>query len=149
MAKKRPTKYARKGAYFAVHEEILGSSAFRHLNCNSRCLLIEFVRLCYPLNRNGRLSISIANAATRLNIHRDTAAKAFRQLTEHGFIVLRKGEFWQERKAREWALTILPENSRSEPADDWKQWKLGSNVFEIPTHNKTVGQVGPDESGKG
>ncbi|MBL4680130.1 MAG: hypothetical protein JKY88_05330 [Pseudomonadales bacterium] len=146
MAKK---KYAREGRYFAFHEEILSSNAYRDLDCVSRCLLVEFVRVCFPLERNGRLSISTANAAARLNIHRDTAAKAFYQLTEHGFIILRKGEFWQQRQARKWALTILPEGKRREPADDWKQWKLGSPVFEIPTRKKTVRQDATDESNVG
>ena len=116
-------KYYRDGAFWQQHEEWLASPAYRDLNCTARCLLTEFQRVYSP-GRNGQLSISVANAAKRLNVHRDTASRAFHDLVTHEFLILRRGELWQQRKAREWELTIYPYENL-EPKDDWRHWKPG------------------------
>ena len=57
----------RAGAYVQLHEVILASPAYRDLSPGARALLIEFLRIHRP-SRNGRLSISILNAAKLLNV---------------------------------------------------------------------------------
>jgi len=127
----------RAGPFIQLHEEILASPAYRDLNPVARCLLIEFQRIYRP-SRNGRLSISVMNAAKLIRVHKDTASKAFRSLAEHGFIVLTRGEYWQERLAREWRLTFSEYNGR-EPTDDWKRWKPDQSVVTFP--NKSRSQI--------
>jgi hypothetical protein len=111
---------SRIGGFIQQHEEWLSSAAYRDLKPPARCLLEEFQRIYRP-GRNGQLSISVANAKKLLNVSKETASKAFYDLSEHGFIVLTKGGLWQERKAREWKLTIEPCGTH-EPTDEWKSW---------------------------
>jgi len=128
VAKSLASKYKRKGSFIMRHEEILASPAYRDLTPVARCLLEEFQRL-YRRNRNS-LSISVKNASGLLNVHKDTAGRAFYELAEHGFITLKKGHDWRERLAREFSLTFEELNSR-EPTDDWKKWELGKPVVKL------------------
>ena len=128
MAKSLASKHRRKGGFIRRFEEMLSSPAYRDLTPVARCLLEEFQRL-YRSNRNS-LSISVKSASKLLGVHKDTAGKAFYELAEHGFIVLKKGAYWRERLAREWALTFEEFNGR-EPTDDWKKWELGKPVVKL------------------
>jgi hypothetical protein len=118
--------------------EMLDSPAYRDLKPADRCLLEEFQRIFMP-HRNGALSISTRNAMIRLNVSEPTAIKAFKNLETHGFIVLMKGQLWQQRKAREWRLTFEPCNGR-EPTDEWRGWRKS------PTEKKGV--IRPNISGQ-
>jgi hypothetical protein len=88
------------------------------------------------------------NAAKLIRANKDTASKAFRSLAEHGFIALTKGEYWQERLAREWRLTFEECNGR-EPTDDWKRWRPGQPVVTLPkkSRSQTKGQQRPNPRG--
>ena len=144
MSRKPLKKPKRAGSFIQLHEEILASPAYRDLNPVARCLLTEFQRIYRP-SRNGRLSISVMNAAKLIRANKDTASKAFRSLAEHGFIVLTKGAYWQERLAREWRITFEEFNGR-EPTDDWKQWRLDQPVVTLPkkSRSQTRGQSRPN-----
>ena len=137
--------YRRSGAFLQQHEQWLTSPAYRDLKCDARCLLTEFQRLYRP-DRNGKLSISLVNASTLLRVHPDTAGRAFDDLVEHGFLILRKGELWQRRLAREWELTIYPYEGH-EPGDDWQGWKPGNHVRQVPrrkNRTQSKGQTTPN-----
>jgi hypothetical protein len=125
----------RKGAYICRHSEWLDSPAYRDLSPVARCLIEEFQRLIWP-DRNGSLSIPVKRASGLLGCHPDTAGRAFHELAEHGFIVLREGEYWQERVARKWELTIERFNGR-EPSDKWRDWELGKPVVVLAKRSKT------------
>jgi len=144
MPRKPLKKPKRAGSFIQLHEEILASPAYRDLNPVARCLLTELQRIYRP-SRNGRLSISVMNAAKLIRVNKDTASKAFRSLAEHGFIVLTKGAYWQERLAREWRLTFSEFNGR-EPTDDWKRWRLDQPVVTLPnkSQSQTRGQPRPN-----
>lgn len=116
MAAKKPL-FKRKGGYIQKHEEWLASPAYRALSCPARCLLEEFQRIYRP-GRNGHLVISQRQAAQLLGVHKSTATKAFNELVKYGFLVMSQGQYWQERKAREWRLTIEPSGDHL-PTDDW------------------------------
>lgn len=120
----------RDGGFFPVCREWFNSEAYRDLTPLARCLLMEFQNVHYN-GRNGRLSISVENAARRLNVTQKTARAPFHELAEHGFIVLTRGEYWQERIAREWRLTFYGCSGR-EPTDEWRFWKPEQPVVEIP-----------------
>ena len=108
---------------------MLESPTYRDLSPVAKCLLEEFQRIYRP-SRNGQLSVSVMRASELLNVHKDTAGKAFYELAEHGFIALKKGSDWRERLTREWALTFEELNGR-EPTDDWKKWELGKPVVKL------------------
>jgi len=144
MPPRRIKKPRRAGYFILLHEEILASPAYRDLTPAARSLLTEFQRIYRP-TRNGHLSISVVNAARLIRVNKDTASKEFRSLAEHGFIILTRGEYWQERLAREWRLTFEPCNGR-EPTDDWKRWKPGQPVVTLPkkSRSQTRGQSRPN-----
>ena len=144
MSSRRLKKPKRAGYFIMLHEEILASPAYRDLTPAARSLLTEFQRIYRP-NRNGQLSISVVNAAQLIRVNKDTALKKFNSLAEHGFIVLTRGEYWQERLAREWRLTFEPCKGR-EPTDGWKRWKPGQPVVTLPkkSRSQTRGQSRPN-----
>ncbi len=127
-------KQASREHHIRLHDSLLDSAAYLDLKPPARALLIEFLRIHRP-SRNGRLSISTREATDRLNVSEPTAMKAFSELAEHGFIRLTSDESWQERKAREWELTMLQVNNH-EPRNDWMQWTPGANLCQLPTRKK-------------
>ena len=135
MSSRRIKSFKRAGYYIRLYEEILASPAYRDLTPAARSLLTEFQRIYRP-TRNGQLSISVVNAAQLIHVNKDTASKAFRSLAEHGFIALTKGEYWQERLAREWKLTFEC-CDRKEPTDDWKRWKPSQPVVTLPKKSRS------------
>lgn len=130
MAKSALKSARRPGSFFCQHEQWHTSPAYRNLTCAARCLLQEF-QLIHRPGRNGYLSISVNKAMVLLKVSKKTARRAFHELAEHGFLVLVKGEYWQERLAREWRLTIEPWNGR-EPTDDWQKWEAGAPLVVLP-----------------
>lgn len=144
MSRKNHTRFLRKGGYITKHEEWLRSPAYQDLHCVARCLLDEFLRIYRP-DRNGRLSISVASAAKLLRVNKDTAARAFHELAEHGFIRLKGVELWQERRAREWCLTIMENNGRN-PSDEWRDWRpsdKGRHPTKTKSRSRSKGQHCP------
>lgn len=117
-----------------LNDDILNSPAYLDLKPPARALLIEFLRIHRP-TRNGRLSISTRDATERLNVTEPVAMRAFEDLASHGFLRLTRLESWQERKAREWELTMLSVNNR-EPRNDWMQWVSGANLCPLPQRKK-------------
>jgi len=134
MGKPLNRKYKRNGGYIQRHEEWLSSPAYRDLKPVARCLLEEFQRIYRP-NRNGQLSISVANAAKLTHASKEPVSRAFYELADHGFLKPMKDAYWTERAAREWALTFESLNGR-EPTDDWKRWSSTNPVFQLPRPKK-------------
>ena len=81
------SKYARILLY------VVDTDAWRALGTASHSLFIllslEWNGPNY--NNNGKISLSVRQAAERMGVSRDTAAKAFRDLQAKGFIVVTKG----------------------------------------------------------
>ncbi|EIJ34524.1 hypothetical protein [Thiothrix nivea] len=113
---------------------LLNSPAYLDLKPPARALLVEFLRIYRP-SRNGELSISLRTATERLNVTEPVAMNAFVELAEHGFIRLRNLESWQERKARQWELTMHKVGNR-EAWNDWMQWQPGANLCPLPPKKK-------------
>lgn len=125
---------ASKEHHIRLNDSLLESPAYLDLKPPARALLVEFLRIHRP-SRNGRLSIPTREATDRLNVSEPTAIKAFDELAEHGFIRLTNLENWQERKAREWSLTMLHVGSH-EPRNDWMTWTPGANLCPLPARKK-------------
>lgn len=135
-------KQASKEHHIRLNDSLLESAAYLDLKPPARALLVEFLRIHRP-SRNGRLSISTREATERMNVTEPVALKAFLELAEHGFIRLTNSELWQERKAREWELTMLSVNNH-EPRNDWMMWKPSANLCPLPAKKK---KSRPMESG--
>ena len=123
-----------KGRYLKIEADWFEGLAFRDLSTKARCLLTEFIHIYRP-GLNGKLSISTRNASARLAISENTCIKAFRELVEHGFLILTNHENWIQGKAREFELTVRPIEGRVQK-DSWKQWEPGKPVSELPIRKK-------------
>ena len=90
---------------------MLNSPAWKDLDANARAIYVELTRR-YNGSNNGRIAYSVRQAAADLKISKDTAARAFRSLKDHGFIVCeRRGAFqWKVRHASEYRLTTYDSN---------------------------------------
>jgi DNA-binding transcriptional regulator YhcF (GntR family) len=86
---------------------MLKSAAWRSLSPVARSIFIE-VAAIYNGSNNGRLALSVRDAAERVCCSKTTAARAFAELTQTGFIDLcSRGHF--DRKtphAAEYRLTM-------------------------------------------
>ena len=111
MKKPRRTKLLPNGRnkctrFVQLPEYLLASAAYRSLRPVGRALLVEIKRL-YKGDNNGELFLSVRDGARLLGVAKNTAANAFDQLIDRGFIrPRRKGGFdYKQRHAREWVLT--------------------------------------------
>lgn len=109
------------GGYIGLPRRVFESENYRSLSLRARCVLDELQNLHRP-GRNGRIAFSVTQAAQRLNVTENTAAPAFHELAQRGFIALSQDGDWRKGKAREWRLTYEPHNGR-EPTDDWYYWE--------------------------
>ena len=102
---------------------LLDCPAYRHLSCYGRALLVEVI---YRHNgdNNGRILMSVREAADRLGIAPNTALKALAELRDTGFIRLVKaGSFSLKRRhATEWTLTMFAVGD-VKPTKDFMNWE--------------------------
>jgi DNA-binding transcriptional MocR family regulator len=114
--------------FVQLEEYLLASPAYRSLLPIARALLVEIKRLYNGYN-NGELFLSIRGGARLLGVAPNTAAKAFDQLMDRGFIrVRRKGSFdYKQRHAREWVLTEYALGERA-PEKAYMDWPPGEKL---------------------
>jgi hypothetical protein len=74
-----------KERFALVPVSVINSAAYRHASLPARAVLIELAAL-YVGTNNGRLGLSVRQAATLLNCAKDTASRAFRELSNKGLI---------------------------------------------------------------
>ena len=115
-------KYPRR--FSRLDHWVFKSEAYRALSLKARCLYTELL-LFYNGSNNGSIYMSVRHAAKRLNVTKDTASKAFRELEEKGFIkVSERSSFdYKKGKATSWILTehsVLGRTATKEFAR-WKQ----------------------------
>jgi Helix-turn-helix domain len=104
--KKRHARRHHGGPKFIqLFRYLLDSPAYVSLSVRARAALVE-VNRGYNGSNNGRIVLSVRAVASRMNCHRDTAARALQELVEKGFIEPRtKGAFnIKFRHATEWRL---------------------------------------------
>ena len=93
--------------FVQLYEHELSCPAYRYLSVYGRALLIEFRRLYYP-GKNGKIPMSVRQAALLLNCNKSTAAKYLRELEAKGWIRLtEKGSFNHktDKSASLWRIT--------------------------------------------
>jgi hypothetical protein len=85
MVKHRRLNKRLDAPHVRLYRWILDSPAYLSLSCQARAVLLEIAR-GHDGTNNGRLGLSIRRASERCNIARGTAARAFVELQECGFI---------------------------------------------------------------
>ena len=97
---------------------LIESEAWRWLRPISKAVYIELRRRYNGLN-NGRISLSLSEAAHILKASKSSISKALKQLEAHGFIKLTKKGYFTGRMASEYArptsswMATLPQGSGS------------------------------------
>jgi hypothetical protein len=102
---------------------MMQSQAWRSLDGNARAIYVELAML-YRGNNNGRIGLSVRQAAEAIHVSKDTAARAMSRLQDRGFIVaVTKGRFVRKRHATRWRLTEFKCDLTGQPASrDFEIW---------------------------
>jgi hypothetical protein len=100
---------------------LIESHNYQTLTAHARSLM-----LLLHVHWDGSRSIDygVREAAKRLNCSEKTARKAFKLLTERGFIICTKQSVFSSRtqsKTRSWKLTWLPYGNEK-PLNSWENW---------------------------
>ena len=134
------SKGRNKPKYVGLSHSMIDSLAFQSLSPKAIALLVYMFRRYNGFN-NGDISFSCREAANLLYISKDTANKAFQELTEKGFIRIDKDSsfFMKKAKAIHWEITCWPLKSGTAPTNDWCAWKPENS--EHGTITKTDGTI--------
>ena len=140
MAKKSRKRCGNpSGKYAPMPLSVMDTPAWRALSSAAQALypwlVMEFKG--EQFNNNGKIRLSVRQAALKMGVSKDTAARAFYDLQAKGFIKVKKGGslgISGMGKCPEYEITgrTLPENGRK-ANDDFKEWTEGKD-FEIFRH---------------
>ncbi len=100
---------------------LIESEAWKWLRPMSKAVYIELKHRYNGLN-NGKISLSLSEAAHILKASKSSISTALKQLETHGFIKLVKKGYFTGRKASEYALTDEQLDGYS-PTREWRRWQ--------------------------
>lgn len=101
------------------------SSAWRSLSGAAVKLWLE-LHTRFNGGNNGKLHLSMNEAAEILGLGKATVKRAFDELVAKGFLALEREGNWYSRRAHEWRLTSKPMQTakgKTPPTLDWVSWK--------------------------
>jgi Helix-turn-helix domain len=135
----------REGQYFGLPYSMAHSLAFRSLSGGALKVFVE-LRCRFNGANNGKVFLSYQEAADLLGMSKSTAARAFAELKDKGFIKLACPGHFYGRRAAEWILTDCP--LAGHPATrDWQAWRpkrKPKSKTSVPRRHETQACV-PDE----
>lgn len=124
MAKKRNRSHWNPAnKHVVLFRNLFESPAYRDLTPGARDVLHELMYRFNGIN-NGRLPLSVREAAERTNCSDNTAQKRLEELQNHGFIkCAQKGAFTRkDRHASEWTITFY-DLDNNPPTSEYRNWK--------------------------
>jgi AraC-like DNA-binding protein len=129
MAKRRKT--VPEARHVRIYVSMMQTPAWRDLNPYARAAYVEMSsRYGGPDSNNGRIPYSGRDLAQNLNVSKPTALRAFKNLQDHGFIVLVKaGRYGRKRRyAPEWMLTEFGYQAEGQereapPTHAYRKWQ--------------------------
>ena len=109
--------------HIQIYRHVFEAPAYRHLSTDARALLDEVWMRHNGVN-NGEIGMSVRDAARRINVGKDRASRAFDELIEHQFLVVRaESSFHQKnRMSREFEITTEGVDGGS-PSFVFRNWK--------------------------
>lgn len=119
------SKQKSEGQYAPLPYAQLRSEAWRSLSGAAVRLWLE-LHTRYNGGNNGALTLSYAEAGELLGMGKATVQRAYKELVQHGFLVLEKEGNWYHRKAHEWRLTTKPmqrTKGREIASNDWRHFR--------------------------
>jgi hypothetical protein len=124
MAHKRRAKSRRgdsEGQYVALSYSLLNSEAWRTLSGPAVKVFLE-LRTRFHGGNNGKLHMSLEEAAGLLGLGKATVQRAFQELQERSLVLCTKRGRWYGRMASEWAVGDKGIDGDL-PAYAWKRWR--------------------------
>lgn len=107
--------------YAPLTYAMLKSEAWRTLSGPAAKVWLE-VRSRYNGSNNGKLSLSLDEAAGLLRLGKATVMRAFAELQTHGLLALTERGQWYGRKASRWRVTDKSCDGHL-ATNDWRQWR--------------------------
>lgn len=116
---------SRKNSNFVMLDRLLlRSPAYQSLSAQARAVLVELFDR-YNGRNNGRIGLSVRDAASRCNVSKNTVHRALGELQDKGFVeVVTPGGFSRKtRHATEWRLTHHRcDVTGATPSRTYKKW---------------------------
>ena len=132
------------GQYVPLPYGQLRSDAWRSLSGSAVKLWLE-LHTRYNGGNNGKLHLSMKEAAQILGLGKATVKRAYDELVEKGFIALETPGNWYSRRAHDWRLTSKPmqtSKGKIPPTLDWQHWrpsqKQGQGSKSEPSQGRVV-----------
>ena len=128
--------------------QMLRSDAWRSLSGAAVKLWLE-LHTRYNGGNNGKLHLSMNEAAERLGLGKATVKRAYDELQEKGFLVLETPGNWYSRRAHDWRLTSKPmQTARGKipPTLDWQHWRPPEKQKQGSKLEPSQGRVVPFEN---
>jgi len=97
---------------------LMNTAAWKDLNATARQVYVEIARRYNGVN-NGFIVYSVRQAADELKIGKTKAAKGFKDLQSHGFIVA------EQHGAFHWKIDVT--GKRHRPASEWRLTEFHSD----------------------
>lgn len=141
MGKRKRRSFNPDDRFFKVEHRLLRKPAFLDLTGNSVKLFL-FMYARFNGSNNGKIGFSVREAAAILGTSKDTAARCFRELHEHGFIDIetRGSDFDQKtRRSTEWRITLERSNGMG-ATHDYEHWAPGANAIELAVAARETGK---------
>jgi DNA-binding transcriptional MocR family regulator len=113
-----------------LHLWLLESAAWRSLTPQARAVYVAIAQR-YNGSNNGRIWLSVRDAAAECRISKNTIPRVFRELIDRGFIVRKtSGGFSRKvRHASEWLLTEYRDDVDNElPTKAFMRWRENQNA---------------------
>lgn len=128
--------------FVALYHWEMDLPAYQYLSTYGRALLLEFRRL-YNTYNNGKIVMSVRQAAGLLNCNKDTAAKVLRELEDKGWIrQSSKGCFSQKtnKTASTWRITNQPVGLGVDVSEtkEYARWKSGDEIQNTVPRKQTT-----------
>lgn len=120
----------------------MDSPAYRSLRPPARVVYLEILRR-FKGHNNGDIPLSCREAGHLCNISNATAARAFKELQERGFIKVGRpsGFNMKTRMSTRWILTNQPIEGGIAPTNEWRDW--GKNKNTVSPKAQTVSPETP------
>jgi hypothetical protein len=103
----------------------LKSEAWRSLSGAAVKVWLE-LHTRYNGSNNGKVHLSLNEAAENLGLGKATVQRAFVELETKGFLKLEKRGNWYSRRAHDWRLTTKPMHTakgKDAATQDWHHWR--------------------------
>jgi hypothetical protein len=126
----------------------LKSEAWRSLSGAAVKVWLE-LHTRYNGSNNGKVHLSLNEAAENLRLGKATVQRAFVELETKGFLKLEKRGNWYSRRAHDWRLTTKPMHTakgKDAATQDWHHWRRPRKTEHGSQADPSSNTTGPNQN---